>query len=349
MRKRIEWLDIGKGLGMLLVMLGHTNIPSPIKTYIYTFHMPLFFFLSGYLFNFNKFPNIKTFVLKRTKTLIWPYLCFSFVAYLWFIFLFILRQVDYDHNLLLPILGSFIATRKSFWTVHTGALWFMNCLLCTELLFYFLSKVGRTKKFILMGLVFLSVLGCLYNKLVDKPLPWSIDISLISVGFYGVGFFYKEYKMKLERYLSLNNFIFFLIINMVTGYLNFVYSGERVDFYNSSLGNIFLFYLSALSGIGAFMILIKRMKQSKILQYIGENSLIYLAFHQKIVFALFNLIIQNTLLDSEKLVEIPLIKGSLYTLMAALILVPVIFAIKRYFPFMLGKSGMSDDRQSLSI
>ncbi|OIK06278.1 hypothetical protein BIV60_27360 [Bacillus sp. MUM 116] len=349
MRKRIEWLDIGKGLGMLLVMLGHTNIPSPIKTYIYTFHMPLFFFLSGYLFNFNKFPNIKTFVLKRTKTLILPYLCFSFVAYLWFIFLFILRQVDYDHNLMLPILGSFIATRKSFWTVHTGALWFMNCLLCTELLFYILSKVGRSKKSILIGLVFLSVLGCLYNKLVDKPLPWSIDISLISVGFYGVGFLYKEYKMKLERYLSLNNFIFFLFINMVTGYLNFVYSGERVDLYNSSLGNIFLFYISALSGIGAFMILIKRMKQSKTLQYIGENSLIYLAFHQKIVFALFNLIIQNTLLDSEKLFEIPLLKGSLYTLMAALILVPVIFAIKRYFPFMLGKSGMPADRQSLSI
>jgi acyltransferase len=334
---------------MLLVMLGHTNIPAPIKTYIYTFHMPLFFFLSGYLFSLNKSQNVKTFLAKKTKTLILPYLCFSLIAYLWFVFLFIIRQVDYDHNPLLPILGSFIATRKSFWTVHTGALWFMNCLLFTEVLFYFLCKAGRTKKSIFLGLVSLSVIGCLYNKMVGKPLPWSIDISLISVGFYGLGFFYKEFKMKLERYLTLNTFIVFLITNMVTGYLNFVNSGERVDFYDSSLGNIILFYLSALSGIGMFVILIKQMKQSKILQYIGENSLIYLAFHQKIVFVLFNLIVQNTLLDSEKLVENPFIKGSLYTLMASLILVPVVFAIKRYFPFVLGKTKMPSSRQSLNL
>jgi acyltransferase len=349
MRKRIDWLDLGKGLGMLLVMLGHTNIPVPIKTYIYTFHMPLFFFLSGYLFNLNKFPNVKAFLSKRTKTLILPYLCFSLVAYLWFVFLFYLGQVDYHHNLFLPLLGSFIATRNSFWTVHTGALWFMNCLLFTELLFYFLSKVGRSKKVIWLGLISLSVMGCMYNKMVGKPLPWSIDISMISVGFYGVGFLYKEYKLNLERYITLNTFFLFLIINIVTGYLNFVHSGERVDFYNSSLGNIFLFYLSALSGIGAFVILIKRMKKNKILQYIGENSLIYLALHQKIVFALFNLIIQNTILGSEKLFEIPLIKGSLYTLMAALIMVPAVFTIKHYFPFMLGKSKMPNNRQSLSI
>jgi fucose 4-O-acetylase-like acetyltransferase len=82
MKYRLDWLDAAKGLGILLVTLGHTDIPSQLKTYIYTFHMPLFFFLSGYLFTLKKFPNLKVFLSKRTKSLVLPYLCFSLVAYI---------------------------------------------------------------------------------------------------------------------------------------------------------------------------------------------------------------------------------------------------------------------------
>jgi acyltransferase len=170
-----------------------------------------------------------------------------------------------------------IAERKSIWTVHTGALWFVACLFCTELLFYLISKVGRTKKMMGFFLIFLSVLGCLYNKLVGQPLPWNIDVALISVGFYGAGYLYKENHIKVERFMKLKAFVLFIIINITTGYTNFVLTGERVDFYNSSLGNIAFFYLSAFSGIGAFVILIKRIKSNKFLQYIGKNSLVYLA------------------------------------------------------------------------
>jgi fucose 4-O-acetylase-like acetyltransferase len=349
MYKRVDWLDVGKGLGILLVMLGHADIPAPIKTYIYTFHMPLFFFLSGYLFTHKKFPNVRAFLSKRTKSLILPYLCFSIVSYIWFVLLFNFGQVDYQHNLFIPLLGSLIATRKSFWTVQSGPLWFVNCILCTEMLFYFISKIGRTKKVMGISLIFISALGCFYNKMVGKPLPWSIDVAMISVGFYGLGFLYKEYREKFERYINFKAFLLLLIINIVTGYLNYFLSGERVDFYNSSLGNIFLFYLSALSGIGAFVILVKGMKKNKSLQFIGENSLIYLALHQKIVFVLFNLVIQNSLLNSEKLLGIPMIKGSLYTLMAALIIVPAVYSINHYFPFMLGKSKKRNTRQMLDM
>ncbi|MCQ6282700.1 acyltransferase family protein [Bacillus sp. EB600] len=338
MNKRIDWLDIGKGLGILLVMLGHTDIPAPIKTYIYTFHMPLFFFLSGYLFKSDKFSNLRAFISRRMKTLIFPYLCFSFIAYIWFVILFNFGQVDYNHNLLMPFIGSFIAIRKSSWTVQSGPLWFVNCLLCTELLFYLISKLGRTKKRIGIVLIFVSALGCIYNKCIGKPLPWSIDVTMISVGFYGVGYLYKEYKMKLEQFINFKLFLLFMAINIVTGYLNFVHSGERVDLYNSNIGNVFLFYISALSGIGAFVILIKRMKTNSILLFLGDNSLIYLAFHQKIVFSVFDLVIQNTGLDSEKLLEIPVINGLIYTLMASILIVPMVYFINHYFPFILGKT-----------
>ena len=57
--KRIEWLDIAKGIGILLVILGHClNINQRSFHLIFTFHMPLFFLLSGYVFK-DKVPFFK--------------------------------------------------------------------------------------------------------------------------------------------------------------------------------------------------------------------------------------------------------------------------------------------------
>ncbi|MEH7549320.1 acyltransferase family protein [Neobacillus vireti] len=345
MSKRLDWLDIGKGLGMLLVMLGHADIPTPLKTYIYTFHMPLFFFLSGYLYNKDMFPSLKVFFKKRTKSLILPYLSFSLVAYFWFLLLNHFGLVNYKNNLLTPLLGSVIAERKSIWTVHTGALWFVACLFCTELLFYFIAKIGQTKKAIGFFLLVISVVGCFYNKMVGQPLPWNIDVAMISVGFYGAGYLFKEYNKNLERFNHLKALVLLLIVNLFTGYFNYVLTGERVDFYNSSLGNIVLFYLSAFSGIGAFVILIKHMKKNKVLQYIGKNSFIYLAFHQKIVFFVFSLLIQKSIFNFESIINHPIVEGVLFTFITVVILIPAVYTINHYFPFMLGKTTRKSMRE----
>lgn len=49
-----KWVDIAKGIGIILVFLGHFNIPDTLRAEIYTFHIPLFFFLSGVVFNGHK-------------------------------------------------------------------------------------------------------------------------------------------------------------------------------------------------------------------------------------------------------------------------------------------------------
>ena len=48
--KRIDYLDYTKGFGILLVILGHIyDASNPIKIWLYSFHMPLFFIISGFL------------------------------------------------------------------------------------------------------------------------------------------------------------------------------------------------------------------------------------------------------------------------------------------------------------
>lgn len=47
---RESWIDVLKGIGIILVVIGHTSMENPLVKWIYVFHMPLFFALSGYMF-----------------------------------------------------------------------------------------------------------------------------------------------------------------------------------------------------------------------------------------------------------------------------------------------------------
>ena len=85
--KRLDWIDIAKGIGIILVVLGHTLVPQVRETgfagflwiFIYNFHMPLFFFLSGYLFEkgLSHYTNKGKFILGKLQYLMLPYLIFS--------------------------------------------------------------------------------------------------------------------------------------------------------------------------------------------------------------------------------------------------------------------------------
>lgn len=47
--KRIEWVDIAKGIAIILVCLGHGQTSLYVKKWLYSFHLPLFLFLAGYI------------------------------------------------------------------------------------------------------------------------------------------------------------------------------------------------------------------------------------------------------------------------------------------------------------
>ena len=53
-KQRQAWIDVLKGVGMILVVIGHTSEKNVLNDWVYTFHMPLFFALSGYLWEQKK-------------------------------------------------------------------------------------------------------------------------------------------------------------------------------------------------------------------------------------------------------------------------------------------------------
>ena len=64
--KRNQWVDVAKGIAIILMVLGHTAIPDSLSRFIYSFHMPLFFIASGMMTTWTKY-SVKKFVYKKIK------------------------------------------------------------------------------------------------------------------------------------------------------------------------------------------------------------------------------------------------------------------------------------------
>ena len=98
---RVKWVDYAKAGSILLVVMGHAGFPESARSVIYVFHIPLFFFLSGLFFSFEKYPEYKTFLKNRFLQLVVPYLFFNttdrqnlnFVGFYFYLFVYQLLAV----------------------------------------------------------------------------------------------------------------------------------------------------------------------------------------------------------------------------------------------------------------
>lgn len=83
--KRIEWIDIAKGLGIILVVLGHCKSESScIHQFIYMFHMPLFFILSGFCSHRNADSSWGKYVWHKAQRLLIPFLVFLLIPAIYY-------------------------------------------------------------------------------------------------------------------------------------------------------------------------------------------------------------------------------------------------------------------------
>ncbi len=78
-RKRLDFIDYAKAIGIILVVIGHINVyNSSCKAWIYAFHMPLFFLLSGLLLKPSD--NFKAFINKKARRIMVPYFIWGLIS-----------------------------------------------------------------------------------------------------------------------------------------------------------------------------------------------------------------------------------------------------------------------------
>lgn len=329
MKERDSSIDIAKGIGIFLVVLGHTTDNNIIAKWLHSFHMPLFFFLSG-LFHIQ-LENYKNFLIKKVRGLLIPYFFFAIILFLFFIV--ISKNIGFSAGENLSIKENFIGIFigcdiLGFSQISWGGqLWFLLSLFIVSNVCYFIMKLKLMKQ-LLINVIFLYIgIKLLEFNII---LPWNIISSIFMFNFYWIGVKVK-YKIINEK-ISISKFFVLLLffINIICTYLN-----TRVNVYYNKYGNLFLFFIASYSGIFFLIFFIRKViKKNNLMEYIGKNSIVILAFHRRA--QTFTKVLAVFLLK----ISIPennIIFDMFYSLWQIGLCIPIIYILDKYFPYILGR------------
>lgn len=276
-------------LGMMAVMWGHLMLKGSTYRFVYGFHIPLFFFLSGLVFRADKYDGFGAFFRRRCKTLLLPYAMFSLVTWVYWV----LRKIALGESLegiLRPLLQTFIAQGSGGFLSHNVALWFVSCLFIVELMYFFLSRLSPAPR--AAAVLLCAVIGYFIvqpNDFFDFTLlPWSIESAFTGVVFYALGNAFAR-RVTHERFCDTveGHKLSAAVISLLLFALVFVFAEKngKVSLGHAMLGNnIFVFYLLALCGIAATLLMSVLLADmtwapSRYMKWIGRNSFYAMAIH----------------------------------------------------------------------
>lgn len=292
-RKRIDYIDIAKGLGMLAIIWGHIMLYGWSCKMVYGFHIPVFFMLSGMCFNQKKYGTVGELFVRRVKTLLVPYVFFSVVTWLVYVAGVFVLHYDTMTNCWYYMLQTVLAQGSDGYLRHNVALWFVTCLFVVDVLYYYISKLSD------IGILVLSVLCAVVGVLLSKhyynitTLPWSFDSALVAIPFFAFGNLMVKRLSHESIMKRVDNNIFSSVLITVFFTVVFLIGVQLYDYISMGHNNLghhaWKFYLNAFIGsISVILIslllssLLNQRRLQKLILYIrwlGVNSFYVMATH----------------------------------------------------------------------
>ena len=292
MKKRIAYLDVARGIGMILVVIGHVDfISEPLRDYVTSFHMPLFLMISGILLYLTKIEerDWSETIKGKSRTILLPYFIFSTGALLFELVRAVVKSLD---------MGD-VLWRSAFQTICLqgfSTFWFLPTLFIAEVVFIKVRRsfdwkrtagIGILLTVLMYGIALLeksfyqSHIGILGYELLHDVLLMGIR-GVFSAGYIFLGYFLGRHLEKRKRILwvdCLTGAVLLVITAVINGYASFI------DLRFLEFGNPLLFLVRTISG-GLGVILVCRGLETymdgivgKVLGYFGQNSLVIMVTH----------------------------------------------------------------------
>lgn len=315
MGRRLTHIDFLKGIGIILVLFGHLPINGTMHMLIYSFHMPLFFFSSGFFF--KERPLLEN-LQKDVKTIIKPYIFFALVLIITLILIKMHQEKFY-----MAVKSLYINPFDSQCYALYHTIWFLICLFFVREIFNLLYKAFKYPKIIGWGGYFLAIVF----RLCNIKIPFFIDTAIGMMFFYSMGDWFKNSKymqMRLSTYLI---FVILISYAILTCYIS-----PKVNVRD----NIYPWYICLSAAIPIFSLYYLSYNISthnntfvKFIELCGQKSLFIFALHGPIFEFAFPLMSHCGINDF------------LQTIILMSVSIPIcLFAEKvltQYAPFLIGK------------
>lgn len=256
--QRYEWLDVAKGIAILLMILGHTSVPEPVNRFIFAFHMPLFFIASGYCTNWGKNTFLK-FLAHKSRTLLVPFFIYSALV--------LLIGVPTGQMDLIGVL-------KGGWASNCYPLWFVSILFFSLLLAKGIMAISNEKLRLFVWLSMAVVGSILKYKLIYLP------YTLSPVFYASFLLIAGTYAKKLECFIISPQWWALVFSFFITAIISHFW---KVNMSWNTINPVFFITLGAFSGtymiFGVSSIIERKMHFStRILTFFGKETYVLLAF-----------------------------------------------------------------------
>lgn len=269
---RQVYLDIAKGIGIILVVWAHAC--GPFTKYIEGFHMPFFFFISGMLYT-NQKRTLKEYAMGKMKSLLAPFWWWNFLLYPVFFVLYYWR--NWSASTALFQLGEIVLTLNK--VPFLGATWFLPALFFVSVLVHAFSKSIRNPKHTDIALTVISIAIAIFG--FEVTLPYRISRVLICGMFYVAGYLYQKYlreKITLRKgaAVAIVGMIFYVIItrNNSSSLSANKYENKLLFVIGALLAIYFILWLSELlSRVDLFG------RFNEHLAYLGRNTIDIVIWH----------------------------------------------------------------------
>lgn len=277
--ERNPHIDLLKGIAIITVVIGHCwTLDSSVRNFIYSFHMPLFFCISGYLFS-TKAPFGK-FVISKAKSVLKPYAFYYLCSYLCAVLIFKTPMGILDGIKGLLLGGNYCGK------VLNSPLWYLPIFFIASVVFYLIIKIRwRVARYILI--IAGAVASVPFNRMLlewfpDKATPFNIQALLPALFFMFAGHEFRNLDLaKIKSKLG-NRGVFALVLVML--YFGMLMSRDNLD-QIISLFMTYEFYIYPLLII-PFIVFFACGTRNEYIEYIGAQSITILGFHRLLLYSL---------------------------------------------------------------
>lgn len=330
MKNRILYVDYMKAVAMILVIMGHVNFANAsVKAWIYSFHMPAFFFCTGLVLSVGGAFSLRDTCKSKILRLMLPYLLWGLIY----------AQFSIT-NLLKICYGSYWSIANSG---SSSNLWFLPVMFVALTLFYIYTKTGLARRLLynVLVMIFSFFIGyCLPAFKYGYPL--GVDVAFMAFAFmmFGyilksiVGKFYLEFKPNRKKGISIS-LIFVLTFFAGTYIYHLNDSDGIVMMKDAHYGNCSYFVLAAIFGTLMLLFLSIFLEYLNVtgyrwLSFVGQNTLCIFVVHKPIISS-FKVIFQFVPISDNIVV---LVITTIATLLLSCLLCML---INKYAPILAGR------------
>lgn len=284
--RRLYWIDLLKFVGIVAIVLGHALGEGPLCTYLYAFHVPMFFFASGCAFRRTK-ERFGAFALRKLRQLIIPYLLMSFLSILALYAASFVMELPLGIRFTQPwyryAWGILYANGKSGMLKANAPLWFLPCMFCVLLLLYGVVHLARGKKPAYAALTALSAAVGLLNerfRILDRW-PLGFETALHMLPFALLGYAFRSVSEKIEMLPDARKAVagIALLAAGTAVQMGFDVSGLYMFDRYSSLALLYVCALAISVGV-ALLGMVRVLPHLQQISYVGGHTFVILLLHK---------------------------------------------------------------------